>query len=133
MAKHYFNTKWLIVAVIFTATVVLLTHFPSNELKLCVLWTCLDKLGHALAYGVITLFFILSLRSYLTLLSASLLFFAISAVGAIDELTQPVFNRTASLTDWLADIISIFAVLLFFVCFKTCQHSTFDDGSDVGT
>ena len=132
MAKHYFNTKWLIVAVIFTATVVLLTHFPSNEPKLCILWTCLDKLGHALAYGAITLFFILSLRSYLTLLSASILFFAISAVGAIDELTQPGFNRTASLTDWLADIVSIFAVLLFFVCFKTCQHPTSDD-SDVKT
>ena len=130
--NRYFNIKWLIVAVIFTATVVFLTHFPANEPRLCILGTCLDKLGHVLAYGAITLFFILSLRSYLTLLSASILFFAISAVGVIDELTQPVFNRTASLTDWLADTISIFAVLLFFVCIKTWQHSTSDD-SDVRT
>ena len=118
MAKHYFNLKWLIVAVIFTATVVLLTHFPAKVSKPCILWTSLDKPGHALAYGAITLFFLLSLRTYLTLLSASLLFFAILAVGAIDERTQLVFNRTASLTDWLADMIGVGTVLLFVLRFK---------------
>ena len=66
------------------------------------------------------------------MLSALLLFFAILAVGALDELTQPFFSRTASLADWLADIVAISGVLLFFLRFKrpgyqstlTTQHPT---------
>ena len=53
--------------------------------------------------------------------SASLLFLAILAVGTIDELTQPFVNRTASLAEWLADIVGIITVCRKngFVCKKT--------------
>ena len=112
------NIKWLIIAIIFTAIVVLLTHIPQEVMPAQLQVIGLDKLAHTLAYGAITLLFILSLRTSPTLLSASLLFFAILSVGAIDELTQPFVNRTASLTDWLADIIGVSGVLLFSVCFK---------------
>ena len=84
----------------------------------------LDKLAPALAYGAIALLFVLSLRTSSTLLLASLLFFAILAIASFDELTQPFFNRTASLTDWLANIIGISAVLLCSVCFKNSKHRT---------
>jgi len=98
---HYFNIKWLIVAVIFTATVVLLTHLPQEAIPSRLQVRGLDKLAHALAYGAITFLFILSLRTSPTMLPVSILFFAILAVGTIDELTQPLFKRTASLGDWL--------------------------------
>jgi len=84
----------------------------------------LDKLAHALVYGAITFLFILSIRTSPTLLSASLLFFAIFAVGTVDELTQPFVNRTASLTDWLADIAGTSTALLCSVCFKNSKHKT---------
>jgi len=71
----------------------------------------LDKLEHVIAYGVITLLFILSLKNSFSVFSAMILFFAISTVGAVDELTQPFVNRVASPIDWLADIIGIVAVL----------------------
>ena len=67
-------------------------------------------------YGVVTLLFVLSFRNPPSLFSASLLFVAILSVGAIDELTQPFVNRTASLADWLADTIGVITVLLVVLC-----------------
>jgi len=116
--KNFFNRKWLIIAVAFTATVIFLTHIPEEAMPSGLQVSGLDKLAHAFAYGAITLFFILSLKTSPTMLSASLLFFAILAVGAVDELTQPSVNRTASLADWLADIVGVSGVLLFFLRFK---------------
>ena len=118
MSNRYFNIKWLLIAVGFTAIVVFLTHIPEDAMPSQLQVIGLDKLAHALAYGAITYLFILSLRTSSCLLSASLLFFAILAIGALDELTQPFFSRTASLADWLADIVGISGVLLFSVCFK---------------
>ena len=61
-----------------------------------------------------------------SLLSAAALFFAISALGAVDELTQPLVNRIASPFDWLADITGIGVVLIAFICFNhsKCQAAT---------
>lgn len=117
-----FNIKWLIIAVIFTAVVVLLSHIPEEAMPFQLQVTGLDKLAHALAYGAITLLFILSLRTSPTMLSASLLFVAILAVGAIDELTQPLVNRTASLADCLANLVGVSGVLLFFLRFKRPRY-----------
>jgi len=124
MANTYFNIKWLIIAVVFTAIVVLLTHIPQDAMPSQLQVIGLDKLAHALAYGGITLLFILSLRTSPHLLSASLLFFGILALGALDELTQPFVNRTASLADWLANIIGVSGVLLFFLRFKRSGHQS---------
>jgi len=120
--KDFFNIKWLIVAVIFTAVVVLLTHVPEDAMPspLCV--SSLDKLEHGLAYGVITFLFIMSLSNSLTVLSALFLFFAILAIGVIDELTQSLVNRTASVTDLLANAMGIATILLCFVWFKNSKR-----------
>jgi len=118
------NLKWLIIAVVFTAIVVLLTHIPQEVMPSQLQVMGLDKLAHALVYGAITFLFILSLRTSPTMLSAALLFFAILLVGAIDELTQPFFSRTASLADWLANVIGIFTVLLFSIILKSRPQST---------
>ncbi len=130
--KNFFNIKWLIIAVLFTATVVLLTHIPEDAMPPQLQVIGLDKLAHVSVYGVITYLFVLSLRTSPTMLSALLLFFAILALGTVDELTQPFVNRTASLTDWLANIVGVSGVLLFFLRFKrsgyqstlTAQHPT---------
>ena len=116
--KNVFYTKWLIVAVVFTAIVVFITHLPQEVLPNQPQLNGLDKLQHVVAYGVITFLFILSLKTPCSLLSASLLFIAVLTLGAIDELTQPLVNRTASFADLLADVIGFVAVLFFFICFK---------------
>ena len=126
MLKHstYFNIKWLIIAVVFTAIVILLTHIPEDAMPPQLQVIGLDKLAHILAYGAITYLFVLSLRTCPTMLSASLLFFAILTVGAVDKFTQPLVNRTASLADWLANVIGIFTVLLFSIILKPGPQST---------
>lgn len=120
--KNFFNIKWLLVAVIFTAIVIFLTHIPEEAIPSRLQVSGLDKLAHVLAYGVITFLFILSLRTFPTVLAALLLFFAILAVGTLDELTQPFFNRTASLMDLLANIVGIITVLLSFLCFTSSKR-----------
>jgi len=119
--KNVFYTKWLIVAVVFTAIVVFITHLPPEVLPNQLQASGLDKLQHVVAYGVITFLFILSLKTPCSLLSASLLFIAVLTLGTIDELTQPLVNRTASFTDLLADIIGFITVLFFFICFKNTK------------
>jgi len=112
MTKAIFNIKRLVAAVAATATVVLVTHLPQEIMPDRLEVSGLDKLEHIVAYGVITLLFILSLKNSFSLFSVVILFFAISAVGAVDELTQPLVNRVASPIDWLADIIGIVILLL---------------------
>jgi len=109
-----FNLKWLIVAVALTAILLFLSHLPPELIPSQLHTGGLDKLAHMLGYGVITLLFILSFKNPPSLFSASLLFVAILSVGAIDELTQPFVNRTASLADWLADLVGVTSVLLLF-------------------
>ncbi len=118
MAKPTFNLKRLTIAALFTAAVLLLTHIPQDLMPERLQVSGLDKIEHILAYGAITILFGVSFRDRFSLLSAAILFFAISALGAVDELTQPLVNRIASPIDWLADIVGISVVLLAFVCFN---------------
>jgi len=117
-----FNIKWLIAAVVFTLIVVFATHLPQEILPNRLQVSGLDKLQHFLAYGVITLLFILSLKSSPSLLSATILFFIISAFATLDELTQPFVNRVASPIDWLADIVGIVTVLFSSLCFTSVKN-----------
>ena len=118
MANPYFNLKWLTIATVFTAIVVLFTHIPQEIIPERLQVSGLDKIEHFVAYGAITILFVLSLRDRFSLLSAAAIFFAISALGAVDELTQPLVNRVASPMDWLADIVGVSVVLFAFVCFN---------------
>ena len=114
---NYFDIKWLVFAVTFTAIVLILTHIPQEFMELIPSQlqggeSGLDKLYHVAAYGVITFLFIFSLKSLLSQLSSLLVFFALLAVGMADEVTQPLVNRQASLTDFVANAIGIVMVLL---------------------
>jgi len=121
MTKAIFNIKRLVAAVAATATVVLVTHIPQEIMPDRLEISGLDKLEHIIAYGVITLLFILSLKKSLSILSATVLFFSILIIAALDELTQPFVNRVASPIDWLADIIGIAAVLFSFLIFASSK------------
>ena len=102
----------------FTVIVLLVTHIPQEIMPERLKVRDLDKIEHFVAYGTIILLFVLSLRDRFSLLSAAILFFATSALGAVDKLTQPLVNRTASPVDWLSDIVGISVVLLAFICFN---------------
>lgn len=109
-----FNVNWLIVAVALTAGFLFLSHLPPEVTPSQLQTGGFDKITHMLGYGVITLLFILALKSPASFQSGFVLFIAIIAVGAVDELTQPFVNRTANLADWLADLVGVTSVLFLF-------------------
>ena len=121
---NYFNVKWLVIAVVFTAIVLLLTHIPKEAMPPRLQENNHDKLhhvmayGHVVAYGVITLLFILSLKASSTPFLLFLLFYAILVIGIVDEATQPLVNRTASLADIVANFIGIATVLFLSIVGK---------------
>jgi len=113
MFEIRFNIKWLTTAILFTAAVLVFSHLPQEKMPSPLQKDGVDKLAYVLAYGVITFLFLISLRTSPTMLSALLLFLVVSAIGAFDELTQPLVNRTASIADLVADIVGILFVLFF--------------------
>ena len=122
--NNYFNIKWLVLAVTFAATVLLLTHIPQELMPSQLQESGLEQLLHVVAYGAITFLFILSVKSSFSLRSALLVLFALLAIGIIDEITQPLVNREASLTDLAANVIGIVTVLLYSVVSKCRFRNT---------
>ena len=61
--KNYFDIKWLVLAVTFTATVIVLTHIPQRLMPSQMQESGVDKFLHFLAYGAITFLLILSVKS----------------------------------------------------------------------
>ena len=122
--NNYFNIKWLVLAVTFTTIVLLLTHIPKEVMPSQLQESSHDKLHHVVAYGAITFLFILALKSSPSLLSALLVFFAILAIGIVDEVTQPIVGRQASLADLATDVSGIAAGLLLSVVSKRRFRNT---------
>ena len=115
---NYFDIKWLVVAVTFTATVILLTHIPQEFMPSQLQKSGLDKFQHVVASGVITFLFIFSLKISPYMLLSLLVFFALLVIGMADEVTQPLVNRQASYADLAADVFGIVTVLLLSVVRK---------------
>ena len=120
----YFDLKWLIAALLTTIVVIVLSHIPQEIMPEKLQENDFDKFQHFFAYGIITLFFILSLRNSFSLLTVVILFFSILIIATFDECTQPFVNRQASLLDWLADMIGITAVFFSFFFFASPKHQT---------
>lgn len=82
------------------------THIPLPTLPPTV---PSDKTLHVVAYFVLGSVFLLTLRAYaLGLWRRLAIALPVLAVyGALDELTQPLVNRHASVYDWLADAAGV--------------------------
>ena len=132
--KDMFDLRRLVAALLCVAAVLGLTHIPGEYVPICVQAHSLDKVEHVVAYGVIALCFLLSLRPRPSpgligqldgqttekacrgaarrrpwLLPVTLLL-ALALVGGLDELTQPLVNRTCDPWDFAADLTGITAV-----------------------
>lgn len=109
-----FNVKWLVILFFFTAIVFTFTHIPRQVLPVLSQMNGLDKVLHALAYGIITFLFILSFRVSHNSMFSLIPLLTILAFAAVDELTQNFVGRTASSYDWIADLAGIvFAQSIF--------------------
>jgi VanZ family protein len=82
-----------------------------------------DKAGHAVLYGALAVLvaMVVALRrpdryliGGLSLLACVWIVIGVSALGAFDEITQPLTNRILDWSDWVADTVgAALAVALF--------------------
>jgi VanZ family protein len=106
-ASTRFHSRWLVASLAALACVLISTHIPQAAMPRFLQHTFLDKIEHVLAYGTIATLFVLSVppRTSLTVSLAGLL--ALAGIGILDEVTQPLFNRTADVRDYLSDLVGI--------------------------
>lgn len=116
--NDYFEIRWLVLAVALTAIVLVLTHIPQELTPSQLQASGLDKFLHAAAYGAITLILVLSVKASFSLRSALLVLFLLLGVGSLDEITQPLVRRQASIGDLLANAVGILTVLLSSIAYR---------------
>ncbi len=120
--KSVFRPRWSALAASGLIGVLIVTHIPQEYMPRTPQGSYFDKIEHVLAYGGITLLFMLSLRwpARPGVLVAVLL--GLAAVGVLDEVTQPWVNRIASTGDFIADLVGIVVVTLVFLVGKRCRR-----------
>jgi len=104
-----FRRGWLaFLAAAYAITLVLATHYPKPE-QLLGRYGHADKLLHVVAYFLLAVFVVTAVRGAgrWSHRAAVAVVLALAAFGAIDEITQPLFGRTADVLDWAADCVGI--------------------------
>lgn len=97
-----------VVTVAYAVVLVAATHYPKPGEFLGTNPPS-DKLLHFIAYGVLGLFAAATLRGsgHWSLLNAGRLAAGLALAAVIDEVTQPLFSRTAEPLDWVFDCVGI--------------------------
>jgi VanZ family protein len=118
-----FQPKRLAVAVGGLLVVLVSTHIPQAMMPKQLSGNIIDKAEHAVAHGVIALLFLLAFRRPPGGKALLVLLLAGAAVGALDELTQPLVNRIASVADFVADVVGIALVVGIYWVTQRCRRS----------
>jgi hypothetical protein len=105
--KSCFRPRWLLLTVLVAGVVLGLTHIPGQSLPRVLQVHYLDKAEHVVAYGLIAGFFLLSLQRPVRPAVLLIGLAALAALGALDEVTQPLVSRFASVWDYACDLIGI--------------------------
>jgi polysaccharide biosynthesis transport protein len=105
---------WLILTVLCTIVVLVATHLPPHYIPKFVNGNINDKIAHAIAYGAITLCYLLAFRKRHDWRVFVIFFCAITVVAIIDEITQPLVERIASPLDIVSDLSGVIAVFALF-------------------
>ncbi len=113
--RSRFHMRWMAVALSSTACLLTLTHIPNDALPKVLQRNLLDKIEHAAAYGLIAILFLCSLRRPVRPLLLLTVLAVLAVVGALDEITQPLVNRHASLADYVSDLVGIAAACVIFL------------------
>jgi len=87
------------------------THVPLEQLP--ELGTS-DKTLHLVGFGVLGAGFWLTMLAFgaARLRRVAVIIPALMTYGAIDEITQPLVHRYATLEDWLADVVGVIAAVV---------------------
>ena len=112
------NKKWLAATLVALVTVLILTHIPQEKFSPSLNIFSYDKLIHVVVYGVITALALSALACRHLLLEVIAVVIILSLICVADEVTQPMFNRSCSLADWLADLAGILIVSIVYYAYK---------------
>ncbi len=122
--KSGFHPRWVFITLFALGVVLGLTHIPNEDIPSLLQPHAFDKLEHIAAYGLIATCFLLSLkrpvRPALLLLGLATL----GGIGALDEMTQPLFHRTCSIADYACDLAGIAVACLLFGAAKLSAFRT---------
>ena len=105
--KSCFRPRWLMLTLLVAVAVLGLTHIPGQRIPRVLQAHYLDKVEHVVAYGLIAGFFLLSLRRPVRPAVPLIGLAILAALGALDEATQPLVNRIASVADYTCDLIGV--------------------------
>jgi VanZ family protein len=119
-----FHRGWLAASLLCLVSVLTLTHIPQAAMPEFLQADMLDKVEHILAYGAIATLFLLAVpnRGRLALPVIGLL--ALAGIGILDEITQPLVNRYASVGDYAADVTGILLAGLIFLVKRRFRSDT---------
>jgi len=122
--KSCFHSRRILLTLLAAGCVLGLTHIPGEDMPRVLQVHALDKVEHVVAYGVITAGFLFSLKrpTRWGLLLAGLL--ALAAIGALDEMTQPLVNRTCDLRDFICDLTGIVVPGVVFAAVELLRFRT---------
>jgi len=106
---------WLTASILSAAGVLVLTHLPQTALPNVLQGNLTDKIEHTAAYGLIALLFLLSVKRRSPLLVPISGLLILAGMGVLDEATQPLVQRCASVGDYMADLIGVVAACAIFL------------------
>ena len=113
--KSSFRPRRMLLTLLVTGGVLGLTHIPGQAIPRVLQDVAPDKVEHIVAYGLIAGSFLLSLRRPVRPAVLLLGLAALALLGALDEITQPLVNRTADLGDYLSDLTGLAASFVVFL------------------
>jgi VanZ family protein len=122
---HFINQRlktpwlWQLALACYWGALFLGTHVPIERIPLQDGAT--DKFAHLSAFGMLAMVFAITWQVSAGRLMARHLIWAwiaIAIYGAVEEMTQPIVGRTASIGDWLADASGAAMGLVVFACVR---------------
>ncbi len=90
-----------------------------------------DKVAHCIGYGVLAALLVGTLTSFGKARSTRIatVLVVLLVYGAFDEMTQPIFRRSASFLDWLADAAGVCVVVVAWEIVLALRSALRSDGS----
>jgi hypothetical protein len=122
--KSCFRPRWMFLTLLVASCVLILTHIPPEDIPPILQVHIPDKVEHLVAYGLIAGFFLLSLKRPVRLALLLIGLAALAVIGALDETTQPLVNRTCDLWDYVADLTGIALACVILLVAKLLRFRT---------
>ncbi len=121
--KSCFHPRWLMLTLLVAAGVLGLTHIPGQSIPRVLQVHYLDKAEHVVAYGMMAEFFLLSLKRPVRLTVLLIGLALLVVIGALDEVTQPLVNRFASVSDYASDLTGVAIACVIFLVRRPSRSS----------